>query len=1148
MKLPSNICKRKKFTVYILSFYILISVMFAPIPQIYASSGQINDYSNKYGDSFIPDNLEYRTDPISLDEGIKTDIRPEEIGSPYVPISSSSGTGDNFNIDDELIYSDSQSLNLQYNLNYPDDPDFVGDSYSITDLGYTDDYLQYDITSMQATTDYYALEANVDQSQYVEIRDDLVVVYAQGFEVKWDYANFTKAKIYLWGFPGISADRVELTLVSDDGTGKPNQTDILASMGPYEPRLLPVSTWPEMPVFDFADLTLTKGTYYIVANLTASGGPTAPHAWWYYNGTHNDGLAFRSFTNGPTLSWATFSYNLALSVELLPVNSTYHALEFSSPDQIALTDNSVSISTNNAVFSGPFTGDHLLEANTSVDINFSTNYAYHATYVASSVYGITNSTFDQMTIDWNITWSTLAASTTYTLVDRNMTVNIPQDWSGTFNWYYNTTTPFTFEKLIDYYIIYLGNSSNAGEWWIETTSPNHLYSATFTDGISETERFYLGYWTTDTINAYGNTGSSVYVEAIVKYDVGILTNDTTGFLNYTIYDPDGNIVSLKTSLDANLSYVDVSFYTLGGIANVAGGYFNEVITFDPSVYGTDKAGFWTAAVMWNNGTEVGYYSQRIVVQTQTDREIEWEITPNSDTWTTADITREGLDSFIIQGYYYNISEPFFTTGKSIPDAQVSYIVSNATWNNNGNLDDYAPFYNTSVLVDFSVGTYTVDIQLTGAFLEDQSVSFDLTIFYELSLNPQFSSTSTNYTDNAIFYIALHDVTGDVNLNYYTDLNVTLYDGTSYYLTSPADYTFTYDGAPKEWILDISTTSRSLDVGFYDVYIEVLINDYQANYSSVYVSDVYSFEITAPKTEIQIDIAPATIYVYHDATFEFRFVDTNHSLDLAGAVVTPSANVSGIDLVVNPVGNSYRIVVTNDNDTTNAIKISITVTLANYATITDFELGNLEVLIINTELVENVVFTPAVSYVGYETMVVVQFNDLTHLELIYGAEFKTFSYNTTSCTFVSLVEWTGGRYNFTFINKDVTVNGVEITITLGKNGYADASVIIEIAVISKATDADFDTGYSSDIEIYYEQGVTVGILYWDTTLMEYIAQPDTVQVVGNISVTSGYSNVSDTIIINIDPLGTLGVFYLNITVMEPGYAPQMLQIFITVNER
>lgn len=1150
MKLPRDISKRRKFTLYIISLYILISVMFAPITQTYASSIMANKPSQSI-DSTSPFNGDSYTE-INLNPSTKLDIRPEEVGFPYDPVSSSSGSGDNFNIRDDLIYTDSHSLNIRYNLNYPTDPDTVSDSYTVSDLGYTDDSLEYDITSITATTDYYPLESNVDQSLSVELTNDLIPIYAQGFEVKWDYANFTQAKIYLYGEPGLSGDRVELLIVSDDGTGKPDQTNILASMGPYEPRTLPASTWPEMPVFDFSDLTLTKGNYFVIANLTTFGGSGAPHALWYYNNTHDDGLAFRSFSNSPgSISWASFPNNLALSVELLPVNSTYDALEFSSPDQIDLTDNSSSITTNKAILSGTFTGDHLLEANTSVDISFTTNYVYYTTHTASSFYSITNSTFDQMSIDWNITWSTLAASTTYTLVDRNMTVYIPQDWSGTFNWYQDEATPFTFEKLVDYYIVYLGTDTNAANWRIATTSPNHMYSVVFSDGATETERFYLGYWDTDTVDAYGHEGSSVYVEADVKYDVGVLTNDTTGTLDYTLYDPDGNIVSVK-SVSGNLSYTDTSSYTITDISNIAGGYFNEYITFDPSVYGSDKPGFWTAEVTWKNGTEIGYYSQRIIVQSQTDSDFEWEIIPNSDTWVQTDITRKGDDSFIVQGYYYNVSEPFFTSvGELIPDAQVSYTVSNATWNKNGNFNDYAPFYNSSILVDFAVGDYIVDVQLTGAFLEEQSVSFNVSVFYELALVPEYTSTSTYYTDNVVFNIALYDVTADKNLTDTTtisDLNITLYDGNSYFLTSPTDYTFTYTGAPEEWVLDISTATNNLDIGWYDVYIEVLIDDYQESYTNTYVSDVYSFEILAAETEIQIDIAPTTIQVYHDALFYFRYYDTTHNLNLSGAVIAPSANASNIDLAYTTFGNGYRLTVTNNNDTVTDIQISITVTLANYESQIDFVLGDLEVLIINTELAELSMYTPTVSYVGYETTVVVQFNDLDNLELISGAVLKSFVYNTTSCNVVDFFEWSTGRYNVTFINNDVNAGRILFTITLGKNGYANASATIGIDIISKATEAGFDIGYSPDIEIYYNQGITVGLLYWDSTLIEYIPQPDNITIVGNITVTFTNSSLGDTIIINIDPIGTLGYFYLNITMIDPGYAPQMLQIFITVNER
>ena len=48
-------------------------------------------------------------------------------------------------------------------------------------------------------------------------------------------------------------------------------------------------------------------------------------------------------------------------------------------------------------------------------------------------------------------------------------------------------------------------------------------------------------------------------------------------------------------------------------AIILNAFYEVNTTFDPSVYGTDVEGYWTVAYYWNNGTEVGFFSKRIIV-------------------------------------------------------------------------------------------------------------------------------------------------------------------------------------------------------------------------------------------------------------------------------------------------------------------------------------------------------------------------------------------------------------------------------------------------------------------------------------------------------------------------------------------------------
>ncbi|MCG3257335.1 MAG: hypothetical protein KAU62_14645, partial [Candidatus Heimdallarchaeota archaeon] len=1025
MKFPSHLRKLRKFTVYSFTFYMLILVMFAPVTQIYAAANPT--FNRSLAGSITLDNGETITEIIINDPSVKLEVRPEEVGSPYSPISSISGSGDAFTIDDNFIYQESHSEDLLLKHTSIQANDYIQANYTVSDLGYNDDYYIYNISSMTALKDFYEIEAYTTRTVNRRIGFDEYRIVAQGFEVEWDYANFTKARLWLQEFP-VFNDEVEIFLCPIGTDNYPNATNVLSTAGSYTGSELASATTIDgvqiLPTYTFNEVTLSKGTYFIVVNHTYVD--QLSYIWWHGNNTTPyTGLAYRSLdnNNGTGVSWGGNVWDFTLEIELLPVNSTFDgALTFSDPKSISLRDNSTSIDNSYFTIQNSFIGFHYLKSNTSVSVNFDTLYYFSTTYSASSVYSITNSTFNSMTCDWNITWSSNQISTTYTLLSRNLSLIIPADWTSTFNWYYNLTSPFSYEKSFGTYITYLNTNTSAGDWWIETSSPNHLYSATFSDSVSETDRYVLGYWTTNGTDAFGYNGSTIYLDAFVRGDSGSVYNDTTGSLNYTLFDPSGLIVPLKTSLDANLSYVDVTYYSLNGLTNITEGYYSSSITFDPSVYGSDLSGFWTAMVYWDNGTEVGFYTQRIIVQTNTSFICEWEIEPGTNSWTTSDIRREQFDDIDIRAFYYNISEPFFVgNGKAIPSAEVTYTPS---WKAGGTFIDSHPSYTATVNADPAVGIHTIDILASGAFLINHTASFDVTVFYKLAFDTLNTYYNANYTNNAYFYFALTDVSAGSNLTDVSpgspdDMTVTVDNGTNnFVLSSPADYSFTYTGVSELWELDISTSTNDLVVGLYNVFITVQYNNYRANYTEEYVSDVFLLEVSAPKTEIQINSADTTIYTYHTALFNFDFFDTNHSLDLTNAVVDVWFNVSDVSAIVTPIGNSYQIEVTSNNPYTIGISVYINVTKSNYESINNYLLGELNVVIIQTEIVT--IDVPSDMYTGYNTSVVIQFNDLDNAETIDGAYLESIITNSTNFVNVSIVELGGGQYNITFINYDVAV--------------------------------------------------------------------------------------------------------------------------------
>ncbi|MCG3257293.1 MAG: hypothetical protein KAU62_14435, partial [Candidatus Heimdallarchaeota archaeon] len=189
------------------------------------------------------------------------------------------------------------------------------------------------------------------------------------------------------------------------------------------------------------------------------------------------------------------------------------------------------------------------------------------------------------------------------------------------------------------------------------------------------------------------------------------------------------------------------------------------------------------------------------------------------------------------------------------------------------------------------------------------------------------------------------------------------------------------------------------------------------------------------------------------------------------------------------------------------------------------------------------------YVGYNTSIIVQFNDITHTELINvgTGTFVTVTSNSSSYTYEGYVYLGSGVYNVSFINNDFTLEGINITITIGKTGYESASLSFQIQVISISTDSQLVDIADQDITIYFGEGTSVEVLYWDDILGVNVTEPD-IFIDGNISVTFGYNFADNITTITINPIYSVGTFYLNITIIEPGYAPQMIQILITTEER
>ena len=666
----------------------------------------------------------------------------------YNPVNNVSGIGSSFTAKDILNVYDEQNLNLTYN---GGNDNFEDIYYINTISGFTPYSLQYNLTSVTTKVDWYPVESNFDGT-LIEIgaKADRLAI-AQAFEVKWDFALFLGSKIYLDYLGNTGNQDLELIIVkAGEISSSPNMSYEYTSdiNDPYDnTNQIPESTIDDIFFYNFTNTVLERGTYFIVANVTNYDISAAKNFGWFGNTLgDDDGDTYFRAGNG---SWSLeASIDLACIPLLLPSDEFGDPLEITNPSDIVLQDNGEDIlSLTHSISS---IGSHTLTSDTSVEISFNNSYYFNHDHAVTSTYKAINSTFGDYSIYWNLTWSGETADPSpYSSFNRSFLVLTPIDWSPISVCYYNETEIINSVKTDEGYLTSLGYNNSAGEFRLETTSTNYIQDITLLRDGSPSSYYYLGYWTNDGETAFGYPGSTITA------DVGINNNAITGVMNFTVFSPNGSLLPLKTSLPSNLSYVDTTEYTQSGITYSSPGTFTSSITFDPSVYGTDVTGTWSAFIYWNNGSEVGIFSKEINVQCATKFNISWEEIPGNNQWSSnieESILRKNGDNLDLKAIYSSISEPYFDNyGYSIPNSNITFSTS---WGIAGNFSENSPNYNLTFTPIVSAGIYTIDLQTHASFCQPHLLSLDLEIFNTYRIEPLASYVEVNSTDNLIIAFSM----------------------------------------------------------------------------------------------------------------------------------------------------------------------------------------------------------------------------------------------------------------------------------------------------------------------------------------------------------------------------------------------------------
>jgi hypothetical protein len=852
------------------------------------------------------------------------------------------GSGDNLVVNDELTVSHQVDLSLNSTNGF-------SNAYNIAGIsGFVDNYLEYDM-SVSVSRDFYSIFESAVDNKHPDL-DSVHIRIAQAFEIYWDFGVFYGAGIYLdTSGPSLGNDELELFIVKADVTGEPDMSDIRAFdiNGPYNSsNPLPTSSTGNYAYYDFANITapaedviLEKGKYFVVANLSVIDDTGDEFEWYGQTTVLPD---YRSYLHDGT-SWNIDGETRDLNVDLKPSYANGTALVISDPTTILLQDNAQDITSfNQQIVSS---GLHNLESNTSIDVSMNNSYSFTQILNGISSFTIVSSTYPNYDVSWEVIWSIPQIDLlTYTNPIRNHFIITPNDWNDiVFSILLNDSpiTPIRNPTGYECSILDLlsGDKYFEGSFKLQTSSPNYITSTEISNGITITNNFTLGYWTTDTVDAYGHEGSTVYIEAGIN-DI----SQSGGVFNFTLFDSSEQIIDWKNSslLPPNLIYYDNSSYSGLGYFDSGESVFKHNITIDPSVNESDKEGQWTALVYWTNGTEVGLYSIEIFVEKPTIAEFAWEETlGQADMTSDTMIELQRIDGheIYVEVDYFNISDPFFSgLGNVIENATVRY---EASWGESGSLIFDGSQYVLDIITGAPVGVYTIDLTATGSFLETHTIQFSVRILHQFDLSPLFNNYEVNYTKSVTASFELLD-TSSGNTKIEPDNYVVTFNGSVLDLND--DYTYDYVNDKIKITIDTSDVLNGiLPTGSYELLLSVSKIDYVTNYGIDTNVDSTTIIITPIHTHIEPEETVTTADINSQITISFYYIDVNDSIPILDATLDVHFDIEGVELISQSENNGlYTLIIRINEPSIATLNIFIDIVKSGYESQLNFILTSISI--------------------------------------------------------------------------------------------------------------------------------------------------------------------------------------------------------------
>jgi hypothetical protein len=828
------------------------------------------------------------------------------------------------------------------------------DQFTINNpVGYSADYLEYGLT-VTGVRDNYTIKTGTNKPQTLDSAQPKI---AQAFQIPWEYGVFYGAEFRIDITGGtLGADELELIVVKADGSGLPNMTDVRAVeiAGPYNSSN-PVSSG-SIVYYDFLDVSLSsevvleQGKYFIVANLTVIDDNNDEFECIGAQGTVTD---YENYLyDGATWNLNDETWNLKVDVK--PSLDDGSDRIFSDLSEIDLEDGAIQIlSSNQEILS---TGIHTLSSGeaasiasrTSLYLEMNNTYTFSTVLTAISTYDVTNSSHLSESVNWNLTWdSGLVDFTPYTNSIRVFVLSAPTDWNNqSFNLMMNGFVPFSGEYTVPSYSFDVssfvtGSNFSDNSFSFTSTSLNYL-----SDFTLDSNRYNLGYWTTNGTHSIGNNGSIVTADVYVK-DLS-LVDVLDGDLNFTLYDPNGNIVPMKNESDyINISFLDVTSYTILEPTQFSAGRYVVNAVFDPSINGTDIEGDWTAVGVWQNGTEVGFHSLTIEVSKSTSAEFEWEENYGLADFTnsTMSINRINQEAIAVQVLYNNISDPFLIgDGTPITAAPVEY---NTSWGTNGLLNFDGPNYEGVIDIDVLAGNHSITLTAAGPSLEKHSITFSVYVYHTFTITPTDGGNFNAYynDDESTIQFYVED-TSNSSASVLPD-TYAFYLGTSL-LSDVLQYNVREFVGTNLIQLELYSDEAGLNLlpGFYSISISVAKQDFIVNYSQANASVTVNLEIVTTPTSIVIVDSDDEVFHGNETTITFNYYDTIHSENLIGATFDITLDLSSdkAEIIGTPTENMglYSVTIRIFEPTETSINIFLTISKTGYQNYTNYLLKTISI--------------------------------------------------------------------------------------------------------------------------------------------------------------------------------------------------------------